>query len=198
MEERDHREVGDNYDLSGAIIMTDFPEIRRILGAAFSIGTGLSDDASTALLKRALENKEWRERFLENELIQAFSASTTRWADLLFNDQYEVFESETEEEAREFASKILWEPTFCHEPVPVADQMRGQRRVSDGSRRRTIGTARRPGVAPGGIAFYAVNRCAVRLAVFDDLPDYFAFEKVLAEAAMSAWACCLMPRPRLD
>ena len=42
--------------------------------------------------------------------------------------------------------------------------------------------ARRPRVAPGGIAFHAMNRGAGRMAVFDDTPDYLAFEKVLAEA----------------
>jgi hypothetical protein len=97
--------------------MERYPEIRRILSIAFSIETGLSDDAASAMLRRALQSSEWRRRF-EAELIDAFSSSQTNWSELLFNDDYEVLEADTENQARAHAAALLWKLAFPHTPVP--------------------------------------------------------------------------------
>ena len=97
--------------------MERYPEIRRILSIAFSIETGLSDDAASAMLLRALQSPEWRRR-IATELTDAFSSSRTNWSELLFNDDYEVLEADTEDEARAHAVELLWKPVFPDTPVP--------------------------------------------------------------------------------
>ena len=58
--------------------------------------------------------------------------------------------------------------------------------------------SRRPGFAPGGIAYHVMNRTWGRIALFVDSGDYEAFGRVFAEALerepiMRACACRLMP-----
>lgn len=58
--------------------------------------------------------------------------------------------------------------------------------------------ARRPRIAPGGIAYHVMNRTWGSIALFEDAADYEAFERVLAEAlarepTMRLCAYCLMP-----
>lgn len=57
--------------------------------------------------------------------------------------------------------------------------------------------ARRPRVAPGGLAYHVMNRGTARLDIFEDDGDYLAFEKVLAQArerhGMRICAYVLMP-----
>ncbi|HSW46797.1 MAG TPA: hypothetical protein VLM89_14645 [Phycisphaerae bacterium] len=42
--------------------------------------------------------------------------------------------------------------------------------------------ARRPRTALGGLAYHVMNRVAGRQELFEDVADYAAFERVLAEA----------------
>ncbi len=98
--------------------MNDFPEIKYVLSAIFSIQTGLSEDSAKAMFRRALENRDWRLR-LERELIDAFSSTHTSWKMLLCNDQYEVFEPESDTEARSYLASILWEPVFPDTLIPL-------------------------------------------------------------------------------
>ena len=57
--------------------------------------------------------------------------------------------------------------------------------------------ARRPRIAPGGIAYHVMNRGAARRRIFSSEGDYAAFEKALAEArklvGMRVCAYVLMP-----
>jgi len=57
--------------------------------------------------------------------------------------------------------------------------------------------ARRPRIAPGGIAYHVMNRGAARRKVFNSDGDYAAFEKALAQArklvGMRVCAYVLMP-----
>jgi hypothetical protein len=97
--------------------MRDYPKLRSILGAIFSIDVGLSDAAQTAMLERSLGNAEWRAAF-QNELRTAANDQQTSWNDLLSNNQYEVYDDCSEREAREIGLSLLWEKTFPDEPVP--------------------------------------------------------------------------------
>jgi putative transposase len=57
--------------------------------------------------------------------------------------------------------------------------------------------ARRPRVAPGGLAYHVMNRATVGFRLFEADGDYLAFEKCLAEArarfSMRIGPYCLMP-----
>jgi len=58
--------------------------------------------------------------------------------------------------------------------------------------------ARKPRFSPGGLAYHVMNRTPGRVRLFEDVADYLAFEKALAEAldlhrGMRLCAYCLMP-----
>ncbi len=96
--------------------MTNYPEIRKTLSLC-SVDIGLSNDSERTLLKRMLCNIEWRKKF-EEEIISAFSDTSTPWTELLFNEEYEVVEADTEKEAREIAAEMLWKAAFPDKPLP--------------------------------------------------------------------------------
>lgn len=89
----------------------------------FSVGLGLSDDAARELLEHALKNKSWRSR-LEEELLAAFTDASTTWGELLCNDEYEVVEVDSDEEARQAAAEMLWTVAFPNRPLPALNGTR--------------------------------------------------------------------------
>lgn len=97
--------------------MPEYPRVREILGAIFSIDTGLSDASQSAMFRRSLQNPEWRAAF-SKELLAAASDPHTSWIDMLSNEQYEVIDICSEKEARDFAMSLLWRSTFPDKPVP--------------------------------------------------------------------------------
>ena len=97
--------------------MVEFPQLRNVLGAMFSVTTGLSDDAQRRMLERALRQPEWRGAF-QNELRTAMTDKQTSWVELLANESYEVYEADSDADARKIAVSLLWEPTFPSDPVP--------------------------------------------------------------------------------
>lgn len=98
--------------------MREYPEIRYVLKTIFAVDVGLSEQASEALFRRALSNENWR-RIFEKELEIAFADPEVSWSELLFNDQYEVYQADSEDEARELAISLLWSPTFPGRPTPA-------------------------------------------------------------------------------
>ncbi len=97
--------------------MHEYPKLRNILGAVFSVETGLSDTAQEAMLQRSLLNSEWRAAF-QQELYSAASDPQTSWLELLSNDEYEVTDADSEMEAREIAMSLLWQTTFPDQSIP--------------------------------------------------------------------------------
>lgn len=97
--------------------MTRHHIIRNVLSTMYSTQSDRSWQEGEAALARSLRNPEWRSR-LEAELVAAFSDPSTPWPELLFNDEYEVAETDTPDEARAFAAKLLWAPTFPNRPLP--------------------------------------------------------------------------------
>lgn len=83
--------------------------MRRALGTIFSIETGLSDDSAKAMFQRSLADADWSHQ-LQLELEQAFASPKTPWKDLLSNAEYEVFDAETDSEARDFIAESLLKP----------------------------------------------------------------------------------------
>lgn len=97
--------------------MSKFERIRQILASAFAVDVGLSEIEQRQLLLRSLSNNQWRVEF-QNELLEAFSSHETSWSNLLWNSEYEVIDTESENEARSIAATLLWEPTFPNKPLP--------------------------------------------------------------------------------
>lgn len=91
--------------------MSSYPNIVRILRTVFNAEDGLSEEVSRRLYVRTVENSGLLEK-LGEELRLAFEDSTLSWRDLLLNSEYEVFDAQTEDEARDYARRILWTPIF--------------------------------------------------------------------------------------
>src|SRR5688500_7736430 len=98
--------------------MASYCRLRHVLGL-FDISVGLSDAAATGLLSRQLGVPQWRAEFVA-ELRAALADVATPWRNLLFNDSYEVYEFETEQEARDWVVSVLWNTACPGEPVPAA------------------------------------------------------------------------------
>jgi hypothetical protein len=60
---------------------------------------------------QAVESSSALQHFHE-ELRSAFEDPALSWKDMLLNAEYEVFDAQTEDEAREYARRILWAPLF--------------------------------------------------------------------------------------
>ncbi|MEO1615998.1 MAG: hypothetical protein AAFV88_09130 [Planctomycetota bacterium] len=83
--------------------MSQYPSLENILSSLFSVQTGLEDDDASAAFRRALASSPK----LEAEIRAAFADPSISWTKLLFNDDYEVYEADSEQDARQFASEIL-------------------------------------------------------------------------------------------
>ncbi|WP_165677806.1 hypothetical protein [Metapseudomonas otitidis] len=51
-----------------------------------------------------------KEEIMKYELSEAFGDGSISWRAMLNNDEYEVLDFETEEEARAYVKRILWDP----------------------------------------------------------------------------------------
>ncbi|WP_165670209.1 hypothetical protein [Metapseudomonas otitidis] len=51
-----------------------------------------------------------KEEIMKHELSEAFGDGSISWRAMLNNDEYEVLDFETEEEARAYVKRILWDP----------------------------------------------------------------------------------------
>jgi hypothetical protein len=91
--------------------MSDFPQVSRVLKTFFNTEDGLSEDVAIRMYQRANASSANREAY-EAELIEAFANGQVSWKNLLLNDDFEVFDAASEDEAREYARKILWVPIF--------------------------------------------------------------------------------------
>lgn len=92
-------------------MMSDFPQIHRVLKTFFNAEDGLSEDAAIRMYQRATALSANRDA-MESELSRAFKDGYVSWKKLLLNDDYEVFDASSEDEAREYARRILWAPIF--------------------------------------------------------------------------------------
>jgi uncharacterized protein YdaU (DUF1376 family) len=91
--------------------MSDFPQISRVLKTYFNAEDGLSEDVAIRMYQRASASSASRDA-LEAELATAFSDTNVSWKNLLLNDDYEVFDAQSENDARAYAHRILWQPIF--------------------------------------------------------------------------------------
>jgi hypothetical protein len=89
--------------------MTDYPDIERVLSTFFNCEDGLSLDVAKDLYVRSQKSSPNSAEF-RRELLEALNDLSVSWKYLLCNDDYEVIDAESEEDARRFAVEVLWEP----------------------------------------------------------------------------------------
>lgn len=83
--------------------------IRHMLKTVFNVDSGLSEDAAVRIYRRSAV-ASGKLGALKEELVLALRDSEFSWKELLLNSDYEVFSAETEDEARSYAVRVLWEP----------------------------------------------------------------------------------------
>jgi hypothetical protein len=88
-----------------------YKTIRNALATMFSIQSGLTDEEGAAALHDSMQNDVWRES-LKSELVQAFQDPGVCWHDMLVNDDYEVYEPESDEQGKEWVRSLLWNAAF--------------------------------------------------------------------------------------
>lgn len=89
--------------------MNSFENVVHMLRTVFNVDSGLSEDAAIKIYRRTAQSSGKLER-LREELRHGFGDPAVSWRSLLSNEDYEVFDAETEDEARSYALRILWEP----------------------------------------------------------------------------------------
>ena len=80
-----------------------------MLKTVFNVDNGLSEDAAIQIYRRSAESSGNMQE-LKRELSRAFADEEVSWKRILLNEEYEVLDAETEEEARMYAIRILSEP----------------------------------------------------------------------------------------
>lgn len=89
--------------------MESYKLIRSVLGGIYGAQVGLNDEEAAEALKKDLQYAPFHEG-LEAELKKAFSDPSVSWVKLMNDCEVSFFE--TEEEARLFATEILWDVVF--------------------------------------------------------------------------------------
>ncbi|MEM9103947.1 MAG: hypothetical protein AAGB12_16685 [Pseudomonadota bacterium] len=91
--------------------------IENFLGSIFSVQTGLSEDEEEAMLESVLRDEKHLS-VLEKEFTEAFLDPDISWSALLCNERYEVYESDDEEDAKDYVVEYFWKKLFPEKPLP--------------------------------------------------------------------------------
>ncbi|WP_339421364.1 MULTISPECIES: hypothetical protein [unclassified Pseudomonas] len=86
-----------------------YENIRHMLKTIFVVEFSLPEDVSINIYVEGLRSSGKKEE-MKSELAKAFEDKNISWRNMLVNDEYEVLEFETEEEARAYVKRVLWEP----------------------------------------------------------------------------------------
>lgn len=89
--------------------MNKYPNIIYVLKTIFVVDFGFPEDMAISLYKESLQSSG-KVDDMKQELTEAFSDESISWKEMLLNDDYEVLDLDTEEEAKEFVERVLWEP----------------------------------------------------------------------------------------
>lgn len=95
-----------------------YPRLIKTLESIFAIDVGLSDASQVAMLQRQLAVDTLREQ-LRSELLAAWKDESVNWQDLLYNKHYEVYEADSEQDAKRYISRTLWPHIFPEMPSPT-------------------------------------------------------------------------------
>jgi hypothetical protein len=94
--------------------MQPYPLIERALQTAFNAEDGLSLEVAKQLYARAVAGSPTLKN-IGQELDKAFKDPSVSWRGMLRNDRYEVYDFDSEEEAKAFAYEILVVPLKANE-----------------------------------------------------------------------------------
>lgn len=98
-------------------LILKYPLICQMLRTLFNAQDGLPEDVSIRLYVSSASSEAIAD-VLKRELEAAFSDRALSWVNLLSNDAFEVYCAEDEQDARQYAKRILWLPilgTGSHE-----------------------------------------------------------------------------------
>lgn len=80
-----------------------------MLRTIFVTDFSFSEDAAISIYVSGLK-VSGKEEVMKRELSEAFGDGGLSWRAMLNNDEYEVLDFETEEEAKAYVKRILWDP----------------------------------------------------------------------------------------
>lgn len=89
--------------------MSSFPLIENALKVIFNVEAGLSEMDAISIYVRDIEICNKAES-IKVELKKAFEDETVSWREMPLNESYEVYDAESEDEAKAFVRRILWDP----------------------------------------------------------------------------------------
>jgi len=95
--------------------MEKYQNIIYMLKNIFVVDLGFPEDMAISLYKESLQSSG-KLGDMKQELREAFSDKDVSWKEMLLNDDYEVLDFDTEEEAKEFVERVLWEPITNSKP----------------------------------------------------------------------------------
>ena len=90
-------------------MMKKYPAIAQVLQTFFNAEDGLSEDVAIRLYVGSVPSGP-KIDVVKQELRQAFKDNKLSWKEMLLNDEYEVYDAVSEDEAKQFALRILWAP----------------------------------------------------------------------------------------
>ncbi|ROO39345.1 hypothetical protein SAMN03159376_04648 [Pseudomonas sp. NFACC09-4] len=86
-----------------------YENIRHMLRTVFSSDFCFSEDVAISIYVRSMASSGKRSE-IRRELLEAFNEETLSWRDILVNDEYEVLDFESEEDAKAYVIRVLWDP----------------------------------------------------------------------------------------
>jgi hypothetical protein len=88
-----------------------YPFIENILRSIFSVDVGLEEGDAQAALRRVLGDPE-QKLIIEQELLSLYRDDSVSWVRLLDNDDYVVYPADSEEDAKQYVTSIIWNKVF--------------------------------------------------------------------------------------
>lgn len=86
-----------------------YENIVHMLKTVFAADFSFPEDMAISLYTESLRKSNKLDE-MKDELEEAFSDETLSWKEMLLNDEYEVMDCDTEEEATAYARRVLWDP----------------------------------------------------------------------------------------
>jgi len=86
-----------------------YENIRHMLKTVFVADFGFPEEMAISLYTESLSTSGKVDE-MKRELADAFSDEEVSWKEMLLNDDYEVLDVESEEEAVAFVKRMLWNP----------------------------------------------------------------------------------------
>ncbi|MET1257445.1 hypothetical protein [Aliikangiella maris] len=86
-----------------------YTNIVHMLKTVFVADFSFPEDMAISLYTESLKNSD-KLNEMKSELEEAFCDESLSWKKMLLNDEYEVMDFDTEEEAKAYAKRVLWDP----------------------------------------------------------------------------------------